>query len=146
MPVLGRDTARELLAAARVARLATVSPDGRPHIVPVAFAVEGDRIYSAVDAKPKTTRDLRRLANIRAHPGVAVLADHYAEDWTALWWARADGDASVLDDASAMARPVRLLAERYPLYRAAPPAGPVISILVRRWTGWSAATGWPPLG
>jgi PPOX class probable F420-dependent enzyme len=139
MPVLAPETARELLAGARVARLGTVTPGGRPHLVPVTFAVDGDRIYSAVDAKPKTTRDLRRLANIRANPEVAVLADHYAEDWSALWWARAEGSASVLDDAAAMAGPIRLLARRYPQYRLAPPAGPVICIFVRRWTGWSAA-------
>jgi PPOX class probable F420-dependent enzyme len=138
MPGLGRDAARELLAGARVARLATVTPDGRPHVVPVTFAVAGDLIYSAVDAKPKTTRELRRLANIRANPDVAVLADHYAEDWAALWWARADGSASVLDEPAAIAGPVTLLAERYPQYRAAPPAGPVIAVRVHRWTGWSA--------
>jgi PPOX class probable F420-dependent enzyme len=139
MPVLAPDAARELLAAARVARLGTVTPGCRPHIVPVTFAVDGDCIFSAVDAKPKTTRDLQRLANIRAGPDVTVLADHYAEDWSALWWARADGSASVLEGAAAMAEPLRLLAERYPQYRDMPPAGPVISILVRRWTGWSAA-------
>jgi PPOX class probable F420-dependent enzyme len=141
MPVLAPETARELLSAARVARLATVTPAGRPHLVPVTFAVDGDRIYSAVDAKPKTTRDLQRLANIRVNPEVAVLADHYAEDWSALWWARADGRASVLDTVAAMEGPLRLLAERYPQYRDAAPAGPVISVLVRRWTGWSAAPG-----
>ena len=88
---LAEDEARRRLAAARVARLATVGGPGSPHLVPVTFAVAGDRIYSAVDAKPKTTRDLRRLRNIRADPRVAVLADHYDEDWSRLWWARADG-------------------------------------------------------
>jgi PPOX class probable F420-dependent enzyme len=138
MPGLPLDAARKLLATARVARLATLTPAGRPHLVPVTFAVAGDLIYSAVDAKPKATRDLQRLANVRANPDVAVLADHYAEDWAALWWVRADGSASILDDAAGMTVPVRLLAERYPQYRDAPPAGPVISIRVRRWTGWSA--------
>ena len=122
-----------------MARLATVAGPGPPHIVPVTFAVHGDRIYTAVDAKPKTTRDLRRLANIRAHPPVAVLADHYEEDWSRLWWVRADGRASILDDPGDMAGPVRLLAGRYPQYHRSPPAGPVIRILVNRWAGWAAS-------
>src|SRR5205814_4381034 len=72
---------RRRFAAATVARLATLSPDGRPHVVPVTFAVDGDVIYSAVDAKPKTTTRLARLRNITAEPRVAMLADHYEADW-----------------------------------------------------------------
>ena len=72
--------------AARVARLATVSATGQPHLVPVTFAVDGDMIYTAVDHKPKTTTRLRRLANIAANPQVTLLADHYADDWDQLWW------------------------------------------------------------
>jgi PPOX class probable F420-dependent enzyme len=89
-----------------VARLATVSPDGRPHVVPVTFAVDGDVIYSAVDAKPKTTTRLARLRNITAEPRVAMLADHYEADWDRLWWARADGAATVLAGAAEMAGPL----------------------------------------
>ncbi len=110
-----------------------------PHVIPITFALEGDRIVSAVDAKPKTTRQLQRLRNIRASPGVAVLADHYEDDWTRLWWVRADGRACVLDDPAAMAGPIRALVQRYPQYRDQPPSGPVISIAVERWTGWAAA-------
>ena len=93
--------ARRRFAAARVARLATADADGRPHLVPVVFAVDGDRVWSAVDdVKPKATMRLRRLRNIAANPAVALLADHYDdEDWTALWWARADGAAQLLDPA-----------------------------------------------
>lgn len=133
------DEARHRLGAARVARLASISPDGRPHIVPVTFALNQDVIYTVIDAKPKTTRDLRRLSNIRSHPDVAVLADYYDEDWSALWWVRADGVADILDDQAEMAAPVRLLARRYPQYRDDPPSGPVIAIRVRRWTAWSAS-------
>jgi PPOX class probable F420-dependent enzyme len=122
-----------------VARLATLGGPGPPHIVPVTFALSGDRIYTAVDAKPKTTRDLRRLRNIRAHPQVAVLADHYEEDWSRLWWVRADGRASILEDPGDMAGPVRLLAGRYPQYHRSPPAGPVIRVLVDHWAGWAAS-------
>jgi PPOX class probable F420-dependent enzyme len=116
-----------------------MTPAGRPHIVPVTFAVTGDVIYTVVDAKPKSTANLARLRNIRAHPQVAVLADHYADDWSALWWVRADGRAVVVSGPEAMAAPIALLSGRYPDYRKNPPAGPVIAIAVDRWTGWSAA-------
>jgi len=124
-----------------VARLATVSPGGRPHIVPVTFAVDGDVIYSVVDAKPKTTTRLARLRNITAEPCVAMLADHYEADWDRLWWARADGAATILAGPAEMAAPLALLARRYPQYRAAPPGGPVIRVQVGRWTGWAASAG-----
>ncbi|MGZ4272517.1 MAG: TIGR03668 family PPOX class F420-dependent oxidoreductase, partial [Solirubrobacteraceae bacterium] len=90
------EEARERFAAARVARLATADAGGRPHLVPVVFAVEGDRIYTVVDAKPKRTTSLRRLANVLENPQVALLVDHYDDsDWDALWWARADGRGRV---------------------------------------------------
>jgi PPOX class probable F420-dependent enzyme len=138
MPRLTGAQARELLAAARVARLASVSAAGLPHLVPVTFAVADGIIYTAVDGKPKTTRGLRRLDNIRRNPGVAVLADHYTEDWAALWWARADGTASVIDDPELMTASARLLARRYPQYDAVPLPGPVIAIQVTAWSGWTA--------
>ena len=118
-----------------------MSPDGRPHLVPVTFTVDGDVIYSAVDAKPKTTTRLARLRNIAAEPRVAMLADHYEPDWDRLWWVRADGAATVLAGAAEMAAPLALLARRYPQYRAAPPGGPVIRVQVERWTGWAASAG-----
>jgi PPOX class probable F420-dependent enzyme len=129
--------ARARLGAARVARLATVSATGQPHLVPVTFAVDGDMIYIAIDHKPKTTIRLRRLANIAANPQVTLLADHYDDDWDQLWWARADGHAAVLTAPADIASPVALLAARYPQYQATPPAGPVIAITVTTWTAWS---------
>jgi PPOX class probable F420-dependent enzyme len=133
--------ARERFAAARVARLATADTAARPHLVPVVFAVAGDTVYSAVDAKPKRTTRLRRLANARVNPRVALLADHYDDaDWTALWWVRADGAARVLDPGDAEARrAVSLLAARYAQYRDAAPEGPVLAVDVDRWSGWRAA-------
>jgi PPOX class probable F420-dependent enzyme len=109
----------------------------------VTFVLDGDRIYTAVDGKPKTTRDLWRLRNIAAQPEVSVLADHYEDDWDRLWWVRADGRATILAEPGGMAAPVRLLAERYPQYRERPPAGPVIRIEVRHWAGWAATSGRP---
>lgn len=127
-------TARERFMGARVARLATVGSQG-PHIVPVVFAVAGDVIYHAVDHKPKRTAALKRLANIEADPRVSLLADGYDEDWSLLWWARADGVARVL--APGHAEGLALLAARYPQYRAQPPEGPVVAVDVRRWREWA---------
>jgi len=134
------DAARGRFAAARIMRLATVDEAGRPHLVPATFTVERDRVYTAVDRKPKDTRELKRLRNVRANPAVAVLADHYDDDWNRLWWVRADGAAEIVTDPREMAGPLELLATRYPQYRAEPPDGPLIVITVTRWTGWAAST------
>lgn len=130
--------ARERFAAARVARLATADAAGVPHLVPVVFAVAGEVVYTAIDAKPKRTAALRRLANIEANPRVALLVDHYDEDWDALWWVRADGVARIVDDEDEARAAVALLAARYRAYRETPPPGPVIAVDVGRWSGWSA--------
>jgi PPOX class probable F420-dependent enzyme len=131
---------RARFADARVARLATVDGAGRPHLVPIVFALLGDDLYSAVDAKPKSGAPLRRLANIRANPAVSVLVDGYADDWRELWWARADGTARIVEAGDpAAADPLAALTARYPQYRQAPPPGPVIAVAVRRWSGWAAA-------
>jgi len=129
-------SARRAFASVPVARLATVREDGSPHLVPIVFAVAGDVIHSAVDAKPKRTRALLRLANIAAEPRVSVLADHYEADWSRLWWVRADGHARVLD-----ASPTALaaLTARYPQYRETPPPGPFLEITVERWSSWTGA-------
>ena len=129
--------ARELFGSARVARLATTTPAGEPHVVPVVFALDGDRLWTAVDAKPKRTRRLQRLANIAAHPRASVLADHYDDDWSRLWWVRADGAARLLS--SQEEAPARqALAGKYPQYEEQPIDGPVIEVLVDRWSSWSA--------
>lgn len=141
---LSTAAARDRFADARVARLATVSAAGVPHLVPVTFAVlgsaspaDGERIVFVVDDKPKSTTRLRRLENIAARPQVCLLVDLYDDDWSRLWWARADGTATVLD---ADDEAVDALAARYPAYVERRPRGPVVSIGVAAWTGW-AATG-----
>lgn len=133
---LHADVCRQRFAAARVARLATVDPAGRPHLVPITFAVLADRLVTAVDQKPKATTELRRLRNIAVNPSVSVLCDHYADDWNQLWWARIDGVATVLDETERPAALAVLLA-KYWQYRDDPPRGPVISVTVDRWTGWA---------
>ncbi len=124
-----------------VARLATADGQGRPHLVVMTFAVQGDMIFSAVDQKPKSGRKLRRLRNVEANPQVALLADEYGEDWDALWWARADGRAVVLTDPGEMAGALGLLVARYAQYQEAPPTGPVLAVTVQRWSGWAASAG-----
>jgi PPOX class probable F420-dependent enzyme len=132
--------ARARFATVPVARLGTADAQGRPHVVVVTFVVEGDAIYTAVDQKPKSGVNLKRLRNVGENPQVTMLADHYSDDWETLWWVRADGRAAILADQRQMAAPLRLLANRYPQYRQAPPNGPVLAVTVERWSGWAAGS------
>ena len=133
------DGARARFAAAPVARLATVTPAGAPHVVPVTFALVGDVVWTAVDDKPKSTRTLQRLTNIAAHPAVSLLVDHYEDDWSALWWVRADGTASVVPGGGTpeVRAALAALTAKYPQY-ADPPPGPLIRVAVTTWRAWSA--------
>jgi PPOX class probable F420-dependent enzyme len=130
------DLARRV-ADARVGRLATIDDDGRPHLVPFCFALAGETVYSAIDWKPKRSRELRRLRNIREREWATVLIDHYEEDWAALWWVRLRGRARVLDGGAEFDRALAALAEKYPQYRREPPPGPVIAVDVSEWRSWS---------
>jgi PPOX class probable F420-dependent enzyme len=129
---------RRLFAASPVARLSTVRPDGGPHVVPVVFALVEDTVYSAVDAKPKRSRALQRVANLRADPRCALLVDHYEDDWRRLWWVRADGRGEVVDEPSGAHPGIRALVHRFSRYRDDPPAGPLLVVSVERWSGWSS--------
>jgi PPOX class probable F420-dependent enzyme len=125
-------------AQAPVARLATVGPNGEPHLVPVVFALHDHVVYTAVDAKPKTTQRLRRLANIAGNPQVSLLVDHYADDWTQLWWVRVDGVAAIHRDGDEMHAGRDLLRAKYRQYQSVPLNGPVIAVAVRGWSSWHA--------
>jgi PPOX class probable F420-dependent enzyme len=131
----------ERLTAARVARLATIDADGRPHLVPIVFALDGDTLYSAVDRKPKRSQTLRRIENARARPDVTILVDHYDDDWRQLWWIRLRGRARVLDDGEERERALALLRDKYPQYRLEPPDGPVLAVDVSDVRDWSASEG-----
>lgn len=120
-----------------MARLATADETGRPHAVPITFALDRNVLYFAVDHKPKSTQNLRRLRNIRTNPRVSVLVDHYSADWTALWWARADGQAEVWTDPRRCRTPVSLLRAKYPQYADRSPEGPVVAVEVSEWSGWA---------
>jgi PPOX class probable F420-dependent enzyme len=126
------------LTAARVARLATIDPDGRPHLVPIVFAIDGDTLYSAVDAKPKRSTKLRRIENARARPDVTILVDEYDDDWSRLWWIRLRGTARVLDEGEERERALDLLAAKYEQYCAERPQGPVLAVDVTELRTWSA--------
>jgi PPOX class probable F420-dependent enzyme len=131
--------ARARFEEADVAYLATIGPDGAPHIVPITFAMDGDLIYTAADAKPKRGTPLRRFANVAVNQRVSVMVDGYDPDWTRLWWARADGRARVVTDGDELEGAVRALRARYPQYASVALIGPAMVISVARWSGWSAS-------
>jgi PPOX class probable F420-dependent enzyme len=137
-PTIGTVQVEEMLervAGARVAHLATAGPRG-PHIVPITFAVVDGGICTAVDHKPKSGRPLRRLSNIAADPSVAILVDHYEEDWRRLWWVRVDGRAAVLTRGPEKRLALEALTAKYEQYQADPPDGPVIAVTPVRWSSW----------
>jgi PPOX class probable F420-dependent enzyme len=133
---------RGRVADSRVARLATLDPDGRPHLVPITFVLVGETLYSAVDAKPKRSRTLRRIENARRRPDVTVLVDHYDDvDWTRLWWVRLRGRARVLEAGEEAERALTLLARKYEQYRDAAPGPPVLAIDIDEWRAWPDRSG-----
>lgn len=140
---------RRRFASVPVGHLATADATAHPHVVPFVFAVEAsddpahrDRIYTAVDQKPKRTTALRRLVNVAENPAVAALVDHYEDDWERLWWVRADGPGRLVRAGSLEEqRAIRLLQARYRPYQTRPPAGPILAIEVERWSGWTAEAG-----
>ncbi|MEZ0066658.1 PPOX class probable F420-dependent enzyme [Streptacidiphilus sp. MAP12-20] len=128
---------RARVAAARSAQLATASAAGVPHLVPITFALEVDRLYFAIDHKPKSSTALRRLRNIYENPSVSVLVDHYADDWEQLWWVRADGRADVWNEGPAREHALDLLAAKYPQYQQTRPSGAVVAIAIEQISGWA---------
>jgi PPOX class probable F420-dependent enzyme len=131
------EEARARFEEAPVAHLATVGADGAPHLVPITFATDGQTIYTAADAKPKSGSPLRRFRNVAANPRVSVLVDAYDPDWSRLWWARADGRARVVTDGDVLERALSALRDRYPQYANVALTGPAMVIAVERWSGWS---------
>jgi PPOX class probable F420-dependent enzyme len=112
--------------------------DGRPHLVPVVFAQDGQDLVTAIDSKPKTGRRLIRLVNIGRDPRVCLLGHHYEEDWTRLWWVRVDGSATLEGAGEQFERAIRSLRERYRQYEVTRLEGPVIRIAIERVSGWRA--------
>ncbi len=129
---------RQRVRAGRVAHLATVGASGLPHVVPVCFALVGEVAYSAVDKKPKSGRPLRRVANVAETGRATLIVDHYAEDWSTLWWIRLDCRARIIEDPAEAAAAIDALTSKYEQYAESAPPGPVIALEVQRWSGWSA--------
>ncbi len=136
---MDQDLAWNRIENARVGRLATADAGGIPHVVPVVFAASGRTLYWAVDHKPKRSRELKRLDNIKANPNVEVVVDHYEDDWDRLWWVRATGAARVVTDEDERRRALSALAEKYEQYRGSAPEGPVVAIDVARLTSWAGS-------
>lgn len=133
--------ARQRFAQSPVLRLATVGSDGQPHLVPCTFALDGsERIVIGIDSKPKSSPNLRRLRNIARYPRVSLLVDHYSADWEQLWWARADGVATIERSGGEHAEHWALLHAKYPQYDGQDLDGPVIAVQVSSWSGWSYAS------
>ena len=144
---MNRGEALARVRAARVGRMATVTPDDRPHVVPFVFALvenEGTVVaYWVVDEKPKRSVRLQRLRNLEQNAAAEFVVDGYDEDWNRLWWVRCSGVGRVVGAGDERAAALASLREKYPVYRASPPAGPVVAIDVDRITGWEAQAGRP---
>jgi PPOX class probable F420-dependent enzyme len=144
MPALTPEQQRDRVAAAPVARLATLRPDGTPRLVPITFALVDGLVCSAVDeVKPKRSTRLARLADVARDPRAAVIVDRYADDWAQLWWVRIDGTAAVHEAGDLHVRAITALVAKYPPYAAAPPSGPVLVLTPTSWAGWAAALSQP---
>ena len=133
------DRERRFLEAERVARLATADAAGRPHVVPVCYALAGDTVYFTVDEKPKRRPGarLKRLANLRANPCAALVADRYDEDWSRLGWVMVQGAAEVLDAGPEHDRAQARLRARYPQLAAMRIEGlPVVAVRIEHAASW----------
>jgi PPOX class probable F420-dependent enzyme len=130
---------RRFLAAQRVARLATADAAGRPHVVPICYALAGETIYFTVDEKPKKAPGarLKRLANLRANPFAALVADRYDEDWSRLGWVMVQGRAEVLEAGPEHDAAQDRLRARYPQLAAMRIAAlPVVAIRIDQAASW----------
>ena len=133
--------ALDLIRLARVGRLATADAGGRPLVVPVCYVFDGALVYSAVDAKPKRTRNLRRLRNVAENPRISLVVDEWHEDWTRLRWVIVEGTGGVLENGPEFARAIDALRDKYPQYRAmnlSRESGAVIRIEPTRILAWRA--------
>jgi PPOX class probable F420-dependent enzyme len=126
------------LAAARVGRFATYSPEDGPHIVPVTFTVVGMAIVHMVDGKPKTTTHLKRIANLGAVPAASLLVDHYEDEWDLLWWVRVDGATTLISAGPEWEIARAALADKYSQYEDQPPEGPAIYLSIDKVSSWES--------
>lgn len=133
---MNRAEGLDRLARSRSGHLATVRPDGRPHVVVITFALLEQTIVTAIDHKPKMTQRLQRLVNIERTPQASFLADHFEEDWHRLWWVRVDGTGEIHTGGEMRDHAIEALVSKYAQYRETPPEGPVIAISIERVSSW----------
>jgi len=135
---MDRAEALDRLASAPVGTFASIKPDGWPHLVAVTFAVIEGSLVHMIDHKPKTTRRLQRLRNVEQTPRACLLVDNYDDDWSALWWVRVDGGASVETEGEKWEKGRVSLVDKYPQYRESPPTGHAIFLSVDHVTHWES--------
>ena len=128
----------ERISTVRSATLGTVSPDGSPHLVPCVFAVDPPLIFIPVDGKPKRSRALKRLNNLRMDPRAVLLFHGWDEDWSRLWWVSVKGEALILRTSSDMNHARHLLLARYSQYRTPEELDPIIQIQITDVIEWRA--------
>lgn len=148
LEALGEPRVRDFLALARVGRLATADAEGAPHNVPVCFWFDGEQFYFAVDEKPKRFRGtaLKRIRNIAANPRVALLVDHYEEQWSALAYVLVRGRAAIVEQPAEYMLALRGLRDKYPQYRVMPlvaARNPIIRIEPDHVHAWGARFAHP---
>ena len=133
--------ASRLIRSARVAHLATADKSGQPHVIPICFVYDGKSFYSPIDEKPKRTvpSKLKRLKNIRDNPNIALVIDHYDEDWRKLGYILVFGQARILQSGEKHRSAVKLLRRKYRQYRAMViDERPMIVITAKRIVSWNA--------
>jgi PPOX class probable F420-dependent enzyme len=139
--------ARELLASARVAHLATSDQYARPHVIPIVFVWRESLLYTPLDRKPKRDDDwhaLRRVRNIETNGRVAVVVDRYDEEWSRLAWVLLEGVATILETGEERDEAATLLREKYAQYEKLTLEGrPIVRLEIERGTEWSSATPSP---
>lgn len=133
---MDRETMRDRLSGSPIAHLGTVSARGRPHVVPCCFVLDGSTLFTAVDAKPKSTRRLQRIRDLEANPSASLIVDHYEDDWTRLWWVRVDVTGRIMEPGAEHDRALDRLAEKYAQYRQHRPPGPVLALDIDGWRAW----------
>jgi PPOX class probable F420-dependent enzyme len=132
------DRQRAFLASQRVARLATADAAGRPHVVPICYALIRDEVYFTIDEKPKKKPTaLKRLANLRANPFAALVVDRYDEDWSRLGWVMVRGSAKILASGAEHDQAQAALQARYPQLAAMRIEGlPVVAVRIEHASSW----------
>ena len=135
---------KQAINAQRVAHLASADPQAVPHLIPICFHYDGNRFYSVLDQKPKRTAvtNLKRVRNILANPNVALVIDHWQEEWQGLWYVLVNGTADLLYEGPEHQQAIASLREKYPQYRTMDlDTNPIIRITPTNIIRWGHPAG-----